>query len=83
MSEVRIKHMHDRVAQKERFAREGRADSMAWIYGYDAVGNRTSVQNLNGIAGGALVFLFALLGVLITAVLWAEMLIRAAISFWE
>jgi hypothetical protein len=36
------------------------------------------LANLNGIAGGALVFLFALLGVLITAVLWAEMLIRAA-----
>jgi hypothetical protein len=34
---ARIKHMHDRVAQKERFAREDRADSMAWIYGYDPV----------------------------------------------
>jgi hypothetical protein len=41
------------------------------------VGRLASISGL-GAASGALVFLFAVLGVLITAVLWAEMLIRAA-----
>jgi hypothetical protein len=36
------------------------------------------LASLTGIGSGALVFVFALIGVLITAVLWAEMLIRAA-----
>jgi salicylate hydroxylase len=34
---VRIKHMHDREAQKARLAREDKVDSMAWICGYDPV----------------------------------------------
>ncbi len=34
---ARIKHMHDRVAQKARLAKEDRADSMAWICGYEPV----------------------------------------------
>jgi hypothetical protein len=41
------------------------------------VGQLASINGVGG-ASGALVFLFAVLGVLITAVLWAEMLIRAA-----
>jgi hypothetical protein len=41
------------------------------------VGQLASISGL-GATSGALVFLFAVLGVLITAVLWAEMLIRAA-----
>ena len=38
------------------------------------------MASLSGLGGtsGALVFLFAVLGVAITAVLWIEMLIRAA-----
>jgi salicylate hydroxylase len=34
---ARIKHMHDRGAQKAILAKEDKADSMAWIYGYDPV----------------------------------------------
>src|ERR1700674_783009 len=34
---ARIKHMHDRDAQKAILAKEDKADSMAWIYGYDPV----------------------------------------------
>jgi salicylate hydroxylase len=34
---ARIKHMHDRAAQKMRLAKEDQVDSMAWIYGYDPV----------------------------------------------
>jgi salicylate hydroxylase len=34
---ARIKHMHDRVAQKAILAREESVDSMAWICGYDPV----------------------------------------------
>lgn len=41
------------------------------------VGQLASISGLGGVSG-ALVFLFAVLGVLITTVLWAEMLIRAA-----
>jgi hypothetical protein len=41
------------------------------------VGQLASIGGLSG-QSGALVFVFSVLGVLITAVLWAEMLIRAA-----
>ena len=41
------------------------------------VGQLASITGVGGVSG-ALVFLFAVLGVLITAVLWTEMLIRAA-----
>jgi salicylate hydroxylase len=34
---ARIKHMHDRVAQKAILAREDKVDSMDWIVGYDPV----------------------------------------------
>jgi salicylate hydroxylase len=34
---ARIKHMHDRAAQRARLAKEEKVDSMAWICGYDPV----------------------------------------------
>jgi len=34
---ARIKHMHDRTAQKAILARDNNVDSMAWIVGYDPV----------------------------------------------
>jgi len=34
---ARIKHMHDRVAQKAILAQENKADPMEWICGYDPV----------------------------------------------
>ena len=34
---ARIKHMHDREAQKVRLAKENKVDSMEWIVGYDPV----------------------------------------------
>jgi salicylate hydroxylase len=34
---VRIKHMHDREAQKAILAKEDKVDSMEWIVGYDPV----------------------------------------------
>ena len=62
------------------------ADALTRAIMQSSAGDTTSfanrlgqMSNLSGISGStALVFLFALLGVVVTAVLWIEMLIRAA-----